>query len=108
MKNLFSSQWYKTRNHRGKKSEKNTNLEIKQHATEQPMSPQRNQIINLKNLDTNENRSTTYQNLYNATTKKSGSRREVLSNIGLPQERRKILNKNFTSKETRKRKNAQN
>ena len=40
--------------------------------------------------------------------KKSGSRREVLSNIGLPQERRKILNKNFTSKETRKRKNAQN
>ena len=46
--------------------------------------------------------------IYTMQQQKSGSRREVLSNIGLPQERRKILNKNFTSKETRKRKNAQN
>ena len=82
-------------------------MKSKCHAAKQPIDPERNQRVKTKYLEINENGNTTIQNLQNAAKEvvrgKFIERR--VGNINLPQETRKISNKqyNLTPKETIKR-----
>ena len=80
-------------------------MENKQHAMEQPVGQRRNHKRNKKIPKTSENGNKTHQNLWN--TAKSSSKKEVYSNKHLPQDMRKITNKqpNTTPRGIRKKKN---
>ena len=73
-------------------------MEIKQHATEQPMGLRRSK----KCFEACENRNTTHQNLWDAA--KSSSKREIHSDKCLYQEKRNSTNKQpkFMPQGTRK------
>ena len=69
-------------------------MEAKQYVTKQPMDHRRNQRGNKKYIESNENKNTTIQNLWDAA--KAVLKREVYSNAVLPQETNKKFSNHLT------------
>ena len=104
IKHLFWSQCYAIRNKLQEKNSKKYQYMVhKQYATQQPLSHWRNQRGNKKKfLETNENKSTTVQNLWDVAAAVIGGKIITLS----PQEIRKIPSKNLTLYPNNKRKKS--
>ena len=104
MKHLFQPQWYETRKQLQESNcKKHKHVEYEQHATKQSMSHWRTQRGNQK--IPGDKWKWKHNDPESMECSKNISKREIYSNTCLPQETRKISNKqsNLTPKGTRKR-----